>query len=157
VARYRFLTTWLLEAPIERVWDALYDAEGWPAWWRGVESVVKVERGGDNGLGDVYRNRWRSRLPYEVGFDFRIERVERPFLMEGTAAGELAGEGRWRLYEGSAGTAVTYDWIVETTRPWMNLLAPLARPVFERNHDWVMRRGGEGLARLLGARLVAND
>ena len=28
----------------------------------------------------------------------------------------------------------------------MNLLAPLARPVFEWNHDWVMARGGEGIA-----------
>jgi uncharacterized protein YndB with AHSA1/START domain len=157
VARYRFLTTWLVDAPIERVWDALYDAEHWPDWWRGVESVVKVESGDDSGVGDVYRNRWRSRLPYEVGFDFHVERVERPFLMEGTATGELAGEGRWRLYQGAAGTAVTYDWIVETTRPWMNLLAPVARPAFAWNHDWVMRRGGEGLARLLRAPLVAVD
>ena len=36
----------------------------------------------------------------------------------------------------------------------MNLLAPLARPVFEWNHDWVMARGGEGIAQLLGCRLL---
>ena len=36
----------------------------------------------------------------------------------------------------------------------MNLLAPLGRPIFAWNHDWVMKHGGEGLARLLGARLV---
>ena len=35
--------------------------------------------------------------------------------------------------------------------------APLLRPVFAWNHDIVMRQGGEGLARLLGARLVAHD
>ena len=28
----------------------------------------------------------------------------------------------------------------------MNLLAPVAAPVFAWNHDWVMRNGGEGLA-----------
>jgi hypothetical protein len=33
----------------------------------------------------------------------------------------------------------------------MNALAPIARPVFEWNHDYVMHRGGEGLkARLRG-------
>ena len=31
-----------------------------------------------------------------------------------------------------------------------------ARPVFRLNHDYVMRRGGEGLARLLGTELVAH-
>jgi hypothetical protein len=36
----------------------------------------------------------------------------------------------------------------------MNLLAPVARPVFKWNHDYVMQRGGEALARRLGARLV---
>ena len=39
----------------------------------------------------------------------------------------------------------------------MNLLAPLARPVFAVNHDWVMRNGGDGLAELLGCRLLARD
>jgi hypothetical protein len=39
----------------------------------------------------------------------------------------------------------------------MNLLAPVARPVFAVNHDYVMRNGGEGLAKLLGCRLLASD
>jgi hypothetical protein len=42
-------------------------------------------------------------------------------------------------------TAVTYEWNVRTTKAWMNALAPVARPVFAFNHDYVMRRGGEGL------------
>jgi hypothetical protein len=37
----------------------------------------------------------------------------------------------------------------------MNLLAPVARPAFQSNHDYVMRNGGAGLAELLGARLLA--
>jgi hypothetical protein len=39
----------------------------------------------------------------------------------------------------------------------MNLLAPLAKPAFKGNHDYVMRNGGRGLAELLGARLLALD
>ncbi len=39
----------------------------------------------------------------------------------------------------------------------MNRLAPLLRPAFEWNHDWVMARGGEGIAGLLGCRLLAAD
>ena len=52
-------------------------------------------------------------------------------------------------------TTVTYEWVVETTRPWMNLLAPVGRPVFVWSHNAVMRRGGESLAKHLGVRLVA--
>ncbi len=74
--------------------------------------------------------------------------------------GELAGIGRWRLFEQDGEvpvTAVVYEWNVSTTKPWMNLLAPIARPLFEWNHDWVMRNGGAGLAKLLGCRLLAID
>jgi len=39
----------------------------------------------------------------------------------------------------------------------MNRMAPLLRPVFEWNHDWVMRRGGEGIAARLGCKLLALD
>ncbi len=70
--------------------------------------------------------------------------------------GELEGVGRWRLYEQDGVTAVLYEWNVRTTKAWMNLLAPLLRPAFEWNHDWVMRarrRGNRRPARLppLGA------
>jgi hypothetical protein len=37
----------------------------------------------------------------------------------------------------------------------MNLLARLARPIFEWNHQVVMQQGAEGLAHLLNARLVS--
>jgi uncharacterized protein YndB with AHSA1/START domain len=154
MGHYRFLTTWCLEAPIESIWDALHDSERWPQWWRGVERVVEIEPGAEDGTGQLARYTWRSRLPYELTFDMRSTRLERPHLLEGEASGELAGTGRWRLFEADGATAVLYEWDVSTTRRWMNLLAPIARPIFAWNHDHVMRNGGEGLARLLGARLV---
>lgn len=152
---YRFLTTWCLDSPIEPVWNAVHDFERWPAWWHGVESVTVLEPGDAGGVGSLSRHVWRSRIPYPVRFEVRTTRVEPPALIEGVADGELAGEGRWRLFEAGATTAVLYEWNVRTTRAWMNLLAPLARPVFAWNHHWVMRRGGEGLARRVGARLLA--
>ena len=157
VRRYDFLTTWVLEAPRERVWDAIWDSQRWPEWWRGVERVVELEPGDERGLGQRSRLTWRSRLPYEVDFEVRTVRVERPHLLEGEATGELAGLGRWRLFAEDSATAVVYEWRVGTTKRWMNALAPLARPAFAWNHDWVMRNGGRGLAGLLGCRLLASD
>jgi uncharacterized protein YndB with AHSA1/START domain len=156
VASYRFLTTWLLDTPREPVFEAIHDQERWPSWWRGVEAAEEIEPGGEDGVGSVSRLVWRSLLPYRIEFEVTTRRVERPHLMEGHAVGELTGVGRWRLYEHDGVTAVLYEWDVSTTRRWMNTLAPFARPIFAWNHDWVMARGGEGIARLLDCRLVAS-
>jgi hypothetical protein len=152
---YRFLSTWLVEAPRERAWAELQDAVSWPEWWRGVARVDQLDPGDENRLGSRYTIEWRSRLPYPLEFEFKVDEVDRPTTMAGTARGELEGTGRWRLFEDAGVTAVLYEWNVTTTKAWMNALAPVARPVFAWNHDVVMRWGGEGLARRLGARLLA--
>jgi hypothetical protein len=156
MAEYSFLTTWLLDAEREPVWEAINDQEAWPSWWRGVEDAVELEPGDEDGLGSLSRLTWRSRLTYDLVFEARTTRVERPTLLEADAVGELTGQGRWRLYESNGTTAVLYEWNVQTTKAWMNLLTPIARPVFAWNHNWVMARGGEGIAALLGCRLLAN-
>jgi uncharacterized protein YndB with AHSA1/START domain len=156
MADYAFLTTWLLESPREPVWDAVYDQARWPQWWRGVVEAEEVRGGENGGLGSVSRLVWKSLLPYKVEFEVTTTRVEHLQLLEADAVGELSGVGRWRFYEQDGITAVLYEWNVATSKAWMNLLAPVARPVFEWNHDWVMARGGEGIAKLLGCKLLAN-
>ena len=102
-----------------------------------------------------YRIAWRSRIPYELEFEFTVLDLDEPRAMRGRAKGELEGTGHWRLFEQDGVTAVTYEWNVRTTKAWMRAVGPVARPVFEYNHDVVMRWGGEGLARRLGCRLLA--
>jgi uncharacterized protein YndB with AHSA1/START domain len=155
VADYRFLTAWLLDSPREPVWEAIYDQESWPSWWRGVEEAVEVRHGEESGVGTVSRMVWKSLLPYRVEFELTTTHVEPPHLLQADAVGELSGVGRWRFYEEDGVTAVLYEWNVATSRAWMNLLAPVGRPIFEWNHDWVMARGGQGIANLLGCRLLA--
>jgi hypothetical protein len=150
VAQYSFLTAWLLDAPVEPVWDAIYDTDAWPSWWSGVRRVEELVPRGEDGIGGVSRFTFRSTLPYDLVFDVRSIRVERYRLLEGVASGELAGTGRWRFFTQGTTTAVTYEWDVETTARWLNVLAPVARPLFAWNHDRVMRAGGEGLAALVG-------
>lgn len=46
MAAYRFLTTWLLEAPHEAVWDAIYDAARWPERPNVLEGRARGELAG---------------------------------------------------------------------------------------------------------------
>ena len=154
MAQYRLASIWQLVAPIEKVWEAIYESRAWPEWWPYVASVVDIEAGDANGLGAVRRYTWRSRLPYRLTFDMQVTRVDRPYRLEGRTRGDLQGQGLWHLDTADGATRVRYDWSVTTTRFWMNLMAPLARPVFTWNHHIVMRAGGLGLAERVKAQLI---
>ncbi len=151
---YEFITVWRVKAPLERVWNEIYYSEKWPEWWRGVEEVTELKKGDDLGVGSIRRYTWKSTLPYRLRFDVETVRVEPMTVIEGIARGELSGRGVWNIkVEGEYVTA-RYDWSVDTTKAWMNLIAPLARPLFKWNHDIVMSWGAEGLARRLGAVVI---
>lgn len=156
MALYSFDTVWRLRAPLDVVWLAIVDSDAWPAWWQGVVRVEALAPGDERGVGARRRFVWRSQLPYTLSFEMETLRVEPMTLIEGRATGELEGTGTWRCEEDGGVTAVRYEWRVRTTRWWMNLLSPIARPLFAWNHDYVMRNGGEGLARLLSAKLLEN-
>ena len=86
-----------------------------------------------------------------------VTRIEPLVVLEGVASGDLEGIGIWHFTSEGSLTQVRYDWRVRTTKIWINWLAPLARPIFEWNHDVVMQQGALGLAGLLNARLVQTD
>ncbi len=157
MAEYHFVSTWQVQAPIEQVWEEIYHSERWPEWWKYVVGVDELEPGAADGVGKRQRLLFRTRLPYTLGFDVRVTRVQPPSELEAEATGELEGTGRWMLTSADGGTLVRYYWDIRTSKQWMNLLAPVARPVFTWNHDELMREGGESLARRLGVDLVLPD
>jgi uncharacterized protein YndB with AHSA1/START domain len=153
-AAYAFVTTWRIQAPIERVWTALNRPEEWPRWWPGLEHVALVQAGDERGIGAAREYVFKSVLPYRLRFIVRSTRIEQPRLIEGDASGELVGMGRWTLAEEVGATRVRYEWNVSTTRAWMNAVARIGRPVLAWNHDVLMRGAGEGLQRYLDDRMT---
>ena len=147
MAGYSFVTRWEIKAPLEAVWDAIFHSEQWPVWWRGVERVERIRPAtAPHEVGSVRRFTWKSFLPYRLMFDMAVTQVEPLKRIESAATGELEGTGVWTFACDGPRVLVRYDWNVRTTKPWMNALAPLARPLFRWNHNVVMRWGGEGLA-----------
>ena len=90
MADYSFVTVWRLEAPIERVYQAIHDSLAWPDWWPTVKAVEEVRPATDRvGIGTVRRYTFKGSLPYTLSFDMTVERVEPPTVLAGRATGEL--------------------------------------------------------------------
>jgi carbon monoxide dehydrogenase subunit G len=157
MADYHYVSTWQLQAPIEQVWAALNDLEHLPAWYSGVQQARELTPGDAQGIGRRVQYVIKGRLPLRLAFEATTTRSVPPRDQELQAQGELTGTGRWSLEQQGEVTTARYRWDVRTTRPWMNLLAPLARPLFAWNSKGVMLQAGEGLAGFLGVPLVAAE
>lgn len=156
MARYHFVTEFDVTADRDTVWGALEDPTGWPSWWRWLKRVDVLDEGGQDRLGARYRYAFGTALPYTLAFETMVTNVQRPAVMQAEASGELEGSGLWRLTEGpDGGTHVEYTWLVETTKRWMNILAPVGRPAFTWNHDVLMRDFAKGVAGVTDSRLVS--
>lgn len=152
-SEFQFITEWHIDAPLAEVYEAIVQCLDWPMWWKGVVNVEKLAPGNADGVGSVHRFTWKGRIPYRFTFDMRVTGLVPLTLLEGQADGEVMGTGRWDFSREHEITIVRYLWHVRTNRRWMNLIAPVAAPVFQWNHHQVMRQGAEGMARLLNAEL----
>ena len=157
VAEYHLLTVWRIEAPLDEVFAAIEDSLRWPDWWPSVRKVEQISAGDLKGIGSVRRYAWQGRLPYRVAFDVCATRIDELAALEGVATGDLAGIGRWTFSSRGELSIVHYEWHVHSKRWWMNLVAPVARAIFIRNHAQIMAQGGKALARLLKAPLVGQE
>lgn len=111
--------------------------------------MEKLVTGDIDGVGSVHRFTWKGKIPYRFAFTMRVTRYVPGVLLEGVAEGEVVGTGRWDFIRANDITIVRYTWTVRTNRLWMNLLAPIAKPIFKWNHDQVIRQGELGLTHWL--------
>jgi hypothetical protein len=157
VANYRFVTVSEIAVPVERAWIEISRPDGWATWWPGLTAVKEIEPGDEHGLGALEEFTFKSRLPYTLSFQGRITRIDPYKRMDVEAEGELEGVAVYELEDLGASTRMTLTWTVKTTKLWMNILAPVARPFFAWNHDVLMKAGARGLARKLGSEVTRFD
>ena len=157
MALYHFRTEMQIRATPEQVWKVLEDPRTWPAWWRWLRRVELLCPGPGDVIGVRYRLEFRTALPYTLAFESETVRLAPPYLWEWRVTGELVGTGLWEVAEPDGASVVRWTWIVATTKGWMNVLAPVARPAFSWNHRMLMQDLATGLARRLGVALVSVD
>ena len=153
IKEYSFITVWeLRNTSLEEAWKTIKAVDDWPQWWKGVEEVKALKEGDADGIGKVSSFTFKSALPYRLTFESELVQLEAYRLMKGKAKGELEGTGTWLFELKGDVVHIEYHWQVRTTKPWMNLLSPVLKPVFKWNHDVVMQWGLEGLIKRLHAK-----
>jgi uncharacterized protein YndB with AHSA1/START domain len=154
VAEYRFTTTWTFAAPVDRVWPEVGDPLNWKTYWAGLEDVRPAAPGARPAPGAVYDLTFKSFLPYTLTLTARLDEYDPPHRMIFSTTGELRGVAEFVLDDVDGRTRTQLVWTTRTTKSWMNALAFLLRPLFEWNHDFLMRRAGTGLAARIGAQVT---
>jgi hypothetical protein len=48
-----------LKASLEDVWNAIHNTLEWPEWWKGVKSVVEIQKNDANGINCIRRYLWK--------------------------------------------------------------------------------------------------
>ena len=151
---YNFLTVWKFDAPLEKIYNSIHDADNYHLWWKGQSKVETIKKGDVLGVGAVKKFRTRSFLPYSLTYTGTVLEVEPLKKVVGTTIGELEGRGTWVFENENGVSVVKYYWVVKTNSALMNFLSPVMKPLFEWNHDVVMKWGGKGLAKYLNCKLL---
>ena len=151
---YEIVSNWRLPGPIERAYDVLSDVEAAPRWWpQAYHRVGEIAPGNADGEGRILEITTKGALPYELTWRLEILETEPPRLIRLRASGELVGFGEWQLAEKGADVALTYTWRVRAEQPLLRRLEFLLKPIFALNHNWVMRKGEEGMRREIARRM----
>jgi hypothetical protein len=139
LTHYVFQSRWLLDSSPEDCYEVLYDVESYPRWWPEIKEVHMLDK-------DRACYRVRSFLPYYLDFESSRSREDKGAgVLEANLTGDLEGFSRWTISKSSTGSVLVFDEEVVTTKRIMNILAPMARPIFKANHEFMMRHGEAGL------------
>jgi uncharacterized protein YndB with AHSA1/START domain len=149
MAHYEFVDHWYIAAPIEMVYHYISEPSTFPQWWPVYPTVEILQKGDDLGIGGRARLVVKSALGYSLTLEAETIEARPPFYLKTVARGQLEGTGQWEFEQTGATTHVIFTWIVDSNHPMLNLLEPVAKPLFRWSHDDASAKGHRGLKQLL--------
>ena len=155
---YDLQSSWLLPASTEEVWAIIADVNmSWPSWWPNCTFAGPLERvpPASSSHEDILKAttahlNFKASLGYTLTITIHPMAVLTLSEVDFDAGGHLVGAGRVTLTpEANQTTRMNIEWKVRPTQSWMNLLSPIAAPVFRAAHAHMMRQGEKGLIKAL--------
>lgn len=132
---YHFVTHWKIRGDAADIYKILKDGENYQDWWR--PAYVRTERVGEKKV----RALVRAWLPYTLEFTTELVGEQPPRELELRSTGELEGRGVWKLQPNGSFTEVDFFWDVRANKRLLRGLSFVLKPLFKKNHDWVMAQG----------------
>lgn len=156
---YRLGHRWLIEGPIDVVFDVLSQLSAFPTWWNVFKSVESDDP--EFGVGASARVRTRVVLPYDLDWDLTVAVMDRPRLLELDATVllgnrfPLRGPLRFTLTETGNGVEVLNEQVFTSEHRLPRPLRAIAQRMFAYNHAWGFERGGIALQRAVNEVVAA--
>jgi uncharacterized protein YndB with AHSA1/START domain len=147
MTNYDFTSIWHCSAPPQAVLDVLVRPEQWRLWWPGLKQVHVMND--VQGPGAQAELLWHSIAAYELVTRITVTDYQPGQRVVFTSHGDLQGIGTCTISTEDGGTRLVFHWHVETTRMWMNILAPILKPLFRYCHNRIMRAGEQGLQQFM--------
>lgn len=149
MAQYTFVDHWYIKAPREEVFRYVADARTYPQWWPVYPNVEVLREVAPGQIGGKARLVVKSALGYRLQLEAETVAIDPPHSIKTIATGQLAGTGEWEFIQEDDTTHAIFTWIVASNHPLLNLLEPIAKPLFAWSHDDASRKGHLGLKKLL--------
>jgi hypothetical protein len=149
MARYTFVDRWTVRAPIQQVYETISDARTYPSWWPVYASVEPLVEMPPPHIGSTVRLIVKSVLGYRLALEVELVEATPPARFMTVTRGNLEGTGEWVLVQQGDTTTATWTWIVASRHRLLNLLEPVAKPLFAWSHRDASRKGARGLRQLL--------
>ena len=155
---YHFFSQWDVQGSAEDVYDLLSDPSSYARWWKEAHYSVKIlSHGDDRGVGRTADLEMKGKLPYSLNWRLTCTEAGRPNRFTVVSTGDFVGRGIWTVLEEKGTVHATFDWKIRAEKPLLKYLSFLLKPIFARNHDWVMERGEAGLRCELAERTKQRD
>jgi uncharacterized protein YndB with AHSA1/START domain len=155
---YKFTNRWVVNGPIETVFNYVTDARTFHLWFPVFKSVTPDDPTGPVKVGSHVTAKAKALLPYVLDWDITVSRHEPPKLQETAVKLSLNGRFgmtgyvRYRFEQLTLDTVVVYnEQELAAAHPLPGLLHPLAQAAFAFNHDLAMSQAQRPLQAIVSA------
>ncbi len=143
--RVEYQGSFWFPVPPPQMWAIIERFDLYESWWAWLADF----RADDRGLvpGNVLHGTVIPPVPYRLRLDVRLQRCDRPQLIEAVIGGDLRGRAALRLEAAGGGARAEVEWSLQMHSAPLRAAAHVASPLMRWGHDRVVDMAVAGFRR----------